>query len=230
MGLFLFVSVGAAVAGGVVYFRLRRVQRAQFIREYAFPERITRKLQETYPHLQTEQILDAQNALRDYFQVCRIAGRRQVAMPSQAVDVLWHEFILFTRYYKDFCQRAFGRFLHHTPAEAMSSPEHAQGGIKRAWRLACRLENIKPQQPDRLPRLFALDEQLQINNGFRYQLNCAAALAAINAGTQQTGGVYCASHIGCSSCSSCSSSGHGCSSGCSSDGGDSGCGGGCGGD
>jgi hypothetical protein len=97
------------------------------------------------------------DGLREYFQLCREARNRLVAMPSQVVDDAWHEFILFTRQYQQFCERGLGRFLHHTPAEAMRSPTDAQDGIKRAWRLACRRDGIDPKAPQSLPLLFALD-------------------------------------------------------------------------
>lgn len=35
--------------------------------------------------------------------------------PSQSVDLGWHEFILFTKSYSDFCHEELGRFIHHTP-------------------------------------------------------------------------------------------------------------------
>ena len=35
--------------------------------------------------------------------------------PSQRVDDAWHELILCTGYYADFCDRHFGRFVHHDP-------------------------------------------------------------------------------------------------------------------
>lgn len=38
--------------------------------------------------------------------------------PSLLVDLAWHEFILFTRYYDEFCQSNFNRFIHHTPSES----------------------------------------------------------------------------------------------------------------
>lgn len=37
--------------------------------------------------------------------------------PSLLVDLAWHEFILFTRYYNDFCIKYYTRFIHHTPSE-----------------------------------------------------------------------------------------------------------------
>ena len=35
--------------------------------------------------------------------------------PSETVDRGWHEFILCTRTYSEFCQRHFGRIIHHEP-------------------------------------------------------------------------------------------------------------------
>jgi hypothetical protein len=202
----LVVLCGAALLAYAVYIRYVR---ARYLERFVFPDALRRKLREARPELTREQENLVFDALRDYFHLCRLAGRRFVSMPSQAVDDAWHAFILFTRSYDQFCRRALGRFLHHTPAEAMVSPTIAQEGIKRAWKLACRREGIDPKAPARLPLLFAIDGMLGIANGFHYQLRCNPGAGASS---------YCASHIGCSSC------GGGC-------GGDSGCGGGgCGGD
>jgi len=35
--------------------------------------------------------------------------------PSHRVDLAWHEFILCTRAYEQFCQQTFGKFIHHQP-------------------------------------------------------------------------------------------------------------------
>jgi hypothetical protein len=191
-------------------------QRAGYIEAYPYQRFLDKRLATRRPELSPEQRAAVFAALHDYFQLCRRAGRRMVAMPSQAVDDAWHEFILFTRQYDKFCRHAFGRFLHHTPAEAMSSPTQASDGIKRAWRLACAQEKIDPKKPDRLPRLFAIDAALGIAGGFVYHLDCMAARNGA------AGSGYCASDIGCSG---------GCSgdSGSSDGDGSSGCGGGCGG-
>ena len=39
-------------------------------------------------------------------------------MYSLRVDEAWHQFILFTTQYNDFCRRFFGRYLHHSPSNA----------------------------------------------------------------------------------------------------------------
>jgi hypothetical protein len=193
-----------------------RQRREAYIAAYPYQRFLDQRLAARRPELSAEQRSEVFAALDDYFQICRKAGRRMVSMPSQAVDDAWHEFILFTRQYDKFCRHAFGRFLHHTPAEAMSTPTQATDGLKRAWRLACAQEKIDPKKPDHLPRLFAIDAALGIAGGFIYQLDCLAASGGAS------GSGYCASHIGCSS---------GCSgdSGSSDSGDGGGCGGGCGG-
>ena len=42
-----------------------------------------------------------------------ISGQRLT--PSYLVDQGWHELILFTRYYENFCEKTWGRFIHHHP-------------------------------------------------------------------------------------------------------------------
>lgn len=188
-------------------------RREAYLATYPYQRFLDQRLASRHPQLSAEQRAEVFFALDDYFRICSKAGRRMVAMPSQVVDDAWHEFILFTRQYEKFCRHAFGRFLHHTPAEAMSSPTQASDGLKRSWRMACAREGINPKAPQRLPRLFALDAKLGIAGGFVYQLDCMAA----RHGTDASG--YCASHIGCGG-------GGGGDSGCS---GNSGDGGGCGG-
>jgi len=220
MGKLIVFSLLALLVA-LLWRRWGRQRQAAYIERYPYQRFLDKRLAARRPELSPEQRTEVLAGLHDYFQLCRRARRRMVAMPSQAVDDAWHEFILFTRQYDKFCRHAFGRFLHHTPAEAMSSPTQASDGIRRAWRLACAQEKIDPKKPERLPRLFALDASLGIAGGFIYQLDCMAARNGA------TGDAYCASHIGCSSgCSGDSGSGD---SGSSDGDGGSGCGGGCGG-
>lgn len=213
--VFLIVMIGLML---YLYRRLNRSSQLSYLQNYRFHPSLRKKVQQRYPHLTNEQLMLVFTALRDYFYICNQSGKKMVSMPSQVVDVAWHEFILFTRSYNEFCTRALGRFLHHTPTEAMKTPTLAQEGIKRAWKLSCAREKIDPAVPDRLPLLFAIDTLLSIEDGYRYVLDCT------NPASPMYGNGYCASHIGCSS-------------GCSGDFGndsdsssDAGCGGGCGGD
>jgi hypothetical protein len=48
--------------------------------------------------------------------------------PSEIVDVGWDTFILYTREYMDFCGRAAGRYVHHTPIDKPGEQTHLPDG------------------------------------------------------------------------------------------------------
>jgi hypothetical protein len=205
----------------LIYFasRANKARQLKYIGQYQFHKGVRLKLSQKHPQLSEQQLDRVFQGLRDYFLICHRAKNRMVSMPSQVVDDAWHEFILSTRLYEKFCAKALGRFLHHTPAEAMSTPTLAKTGIKRCWRLACALEQINPKHPARLPLIFAIDGLLNISNGYIYRLDCK----------KDSAGAYCAGHIGCASgCggSSCGSGDASDSSDASDSGDASGCGGG----
>lgn len=215
VALFIVVLITILLAG-----RLFRISRQHFIERYRMPDAVLGRFRAKRPELTDDQATLVLNGLRQYFQICVRARGKFVSMPSQAVDDLWHEFILFTRNYRHFCSKAFWRYLHHTPVEAMPSRNVATAGIRRAWFHACRIEGINPKQPDRLPLLFALDAQLGIANGFVYRLNCSAPASS-------SSNTFCASDIGCGTGSSCG--GGSCGGDTGGHGGDGGGDGGCGG-
>ncbi|KGJ93885.1 glycine-rich domain-containing protein [Colwellia psychrerythraea] len=177
----------------VFFFYNRHKKRKAFIGDFEFPVSIKKGINTTYPHLNNEELELVIDTLRSFFLISYKAKLKPVAMPSQVVDVAWHQFILFTKNYEMFCKKGIGRFLHHTPTEAMKSKTTAQEGIKRAWRLACHLEHINPKSPSRLPMLFDIDTKLNIEDGFYYSKNCK------DRSSPNYGKNYCASHIGCSS-------------------------------
>jgi len=43
--------------------------------------------------------------------------------PPQKIDEMWHNFILFTFDYEEFCLTRFGRFIHHRPRQRGESLE-----------------------------------------------------------------------------------------------------------
>ena len=149
------------------------------------------KLIEKYPNLSQAQADEIIEALRSYFHICNMGldESENLAMPSQAVDCAWHEFILHTKLYGQFCEQAFGQFLHHSPAEAMVSQTEAQLTMKMTFNHACTLFNISTKSPDKLPPIFALDTQLNIPQGFSYSLRCL----------HNNDGSFCLSHVGCMS-------------------------------
>ena len=216
----------------------QKSKRLRFIENYKFSPVLIRRVQAQHDYLRDKDMKKVVDATRDYFYICSQAKGKMVAMPSEIVDVFWHEFLLFTREYQVFCQNGIGKFLHHTPTEMMKSPTSAQEGIKRAWRLACAKEGIDPKYPNRLPLLFRIDKELKIKGGFSYQLNCKGKIGTSDGSSSACGG-YCATDIGCAS-GCAGDSGSSSSDGGGFFGGDSSCGGssssascgggGCGGD
>lgn len=43
--------------------------------------------------------------------------------PPEKIDACWHEFILYTKDYAAFCEKYFGRFIHHNPRRVTDPPK-----------------------------------------------------------------------------------------------------------
>lgn len=213
-----------AITALVLWQKWRRARRAEFIRHAPLPTGLFERLRKKRPELTLKDCQLVSQALRQFFLAYLNSGCKFVSMPSQAADDLWHEFILYTRHYERFCQQAFGRFMHHTPAVVLSADKQNNAGLRRCWWHVCREENIDPKSPTRLPLLFALDSKLGIADGFAYVPDCSGTPRRL--GEQSGSTVYCGGDFSDASVDG-STDGFGDAS--SGDGGDSGCGGGCGG-
>jgi hypothetical protein len=211
-----------------VWRRWRRSIRADYIRSYTFPPALYAKLQKRRPELSLKDCQLVGRGLRQFFLAYLQGGCRYVSMPSQVVDDLWHELILYTRHYDAFCKKAFGGFLHHTPAVVLSRNRQNNAGLRRVWWLTCREENIDPRKPSRLPLLFAIDKKLNIEDGFVYVPDCRGIRRSDGS---NTGIPYCGGDFSSADFDGCTEGfGDWSDGGDSGDGGDGGCGGGCGGD
>jgi hypothetical protein len=243
MSIAIPISIACAALAGLsalLWQRQLRLRREAYIRDFILPKGLFEKLRERHPNLTLKECQLVAQGLRQFYLAHLKSGRKFVAMPSQVADDLWHEFILYTRNYQQFCRRAFGRFLHHTPAVVMSKGQRSDAGIQRCWHFACHEENINPKQPSRLPLLFALDSKLQVANGFVYVPDCSGFKRKGDDGST----TYCGADLGdfsagCGGGSSSwggdsffggdSDSGSDCGDGGGGDGGSSCGGGGCGG-
>lgn len=216
LGTFILIIFIVYLTVNFLQKRQKRKARLSYIDNFQFPDTVYKRIHEKYPHLGEDHINQVISSLKTYFALCGESPSRMISMPSQVTDVAWHEFILFTRRYEEFCMNAVGRFLHHTPAEAMKTPIEAQDGIRLTWQLACEHEGINPRSPSRLPLLFAIDTFLEIPDGFCYVLDCFATddknvLAGDSPAGQRV--PYCAAHIrcggggGCGGCGGCGGGG-----------------------
>lgn len=173
--------------------------RENYIRHFELPQGLFANLRKRRPELTLKDCQLVAQGLRQFFLAYLLGKRQHVSMPSQVADDLWHEFILFTRNYEAFCQRAFGTFLHHTPAVALADSQRANAGLRRTWWHCCRQENLNPRRATRLPLLFALDAKLKIAGGFTYALDCDALGRTGATATAGATVVYCAGDFSSSS-------------------------------
>jgi len=225
-GLGLQVLV-VLLTSGLAFVALRSWEasrRRQFIRESRFPPFLVTKLRAKYPLLSVGDVDLVMRGLRQFFVAYLRSNRKFVAMPSQVVDFAWHEFILHTWAYQLWCDAAFGKLLHHTPAEVLGRDPRRNDGLRRTWYWACKEESIDPRHPSRLPLLFALDNKFDIAGGFAYVPDCR------DIDRRSGSDVYCGSSFGGGSSADASGDADSFGGSESSGGDGGGCGCGCGGD
>lgn len=228
MPFLIAITVVLAIALFYFYQQHLRLKREEYIRTFDLPRGLYEGLRKRRPELTLKECQLVAHALRQFFVAHLRSGRKYVSMPSQVADDLWHEFILYTRHYEKFCQAAFGKFLHHTPAAVIGAEKKSNEGLRRVWFFTCQQENINPHSPTRLPLLFALDTKLNIANGFRYSPDCRP-LRAGDGNTTSTGVIYCGGDFSSSSFDGTTDGFGDSSSGSGDSGGGDGGGGGCGG-
>lgn len=206
-----------------------RLERAAFIRTYHFPADLKYKLDQAYPQLSGDQINQVLEGLRAWFLLIAANPGSHLGMPSKAVDAAWHEFIVLTKNYADFCDKAFGKFLHHAPHAGSAKAE--QDGLAWTWGSRASLGagalavGLGAGALLSSKDLFALDQQLGIAGGNLYSDNDFeqlekrhSQLAASSSSGSGDGGSSGGATSNCGDGGSCGDGG----------GGGGGCGGGCG--
>ena len=51
--------------------------------------------------------------LKRFLALCAMGGAKARYGIGKPVDDLWHEFILFTKLYTEFCEKVAGKYIHH---------------------------------------------------------------------------------------------------------------------
>jgi len=151
---------------------MRTARRQEFVATYRLPKGVGRKLQRKLG--QSTDLGIAFQGLHQWLRL-HVAAPGLLAMPSTAVDELWHDFILHTEEYQDFCRKAYGRTLHHSPEQSMETTalDALQGeGIGRTFAMACADGGIRLPQMLGLPILFQVDTALTMTDGQQWVLDC----------------------------------------------------------
>lgn len=111
---------------------------------------VVRRFREQFPVSERE----AQEIFREtkkwlwLLSVASPPGRLAVTDPILVLDEMWHAFLMYTKDYEEFCQRYFGRVLHHAPT---TYAENA------------RLQRRLASHPERVAR------ELEVRSRWQYQ-------------------------------------------------------------
>ena len=68
--------------------------------------------------------------------------------PLVVIDEMWHNFVLFTKEYFEFCFRYFGYYIHHAPATEAEDRESREKIVAQRTveeRVRARKEQLRPQ-------------------------------------------------------------------------------------
>jgi hypothetical protein len=85
-----------------------------------------------------------QQGLGEVIKFLVLAAENKVGMltPSRRVDLAWHELILYTRTYSEFCMQQFGKPIHHEPDGEMAANQ-------RQYRLTLDCYRARFGEPDK---------------------------------------------------------------------------------
>lgn len=75
---------------------------------------------------------------KKFLVVCSLS--KEPCSPSEKLDEMWHHFVLHTRDYTEFCNKFFGKFIHHVPNEEIAGPEIRVEMIRKAEQLFGQLD------------------------------------------------------------------------------------------
>lgn len=142
----------------------RRSIRLKQLESLKIESQIWRHFERLYPHVKIQQRRLIEQGFKDYLAL-HILRKQAYAMPSHAVDALWHILLEYPDTYRQLCQRSLGRVLQHQPYDTNTSSEVQQQQLYAAWQYSCRLHQLNPRHAHHLPRLFAIDQLLQWQGG-----------------------------------------------------------------
>lgn len=176
--LALFVGLIFTVLGVFLFYTIHKqnIARKSVARKKYRPSGIViEKLKKKYPGITDGEIELVWQALYSFFEIIRRArnsGEKVEAyMPSVIVDDLWHEMILDTKNYMNFCKKFYGNYIHHHPGTVKFETDFTDKEVNldtvKTYGI---LKEMKVELFNGLPLLLSVDEVLGVKNGFRYNI------------------------------------------------------------
>lgn len=190
----------------VLSVRVKCLKRIQFLNTLKMPQYIWDAFKQRHPTVSVVSHTQIEEGFKDYLAI-HLWSKGAYAMPSHAVDALWHLLIEeYDGFYKQVCQRVLGYELIHKPHDLQ--PNMVQKSLQETqllnvWQGACYIHALDPEHPQLLPRLFQVDAQTRWENGIIFSLPFMVAMYAQTIGT---GSVIPHTTTSCSSNSSSSTS------------------------
>ncbi|VXA56239.1 conserved hypothetical protein [Acinetobacter proteolyticus] len=183
-------------------------KKLQKIEQFKFDPIFWNKFRFYYPELGLKQRQLIEVGFKDYLAL-HVMQKQAYAMPSHAVDSLWHVMLEFPKQYQDLCERLIGRQLHHSPYEASTTSTQQTQQLFATWRNSCGLHAYQPRNTTLLPRLFAIDQALNWQDGqyFNLELMTKDYAQYLQAQSSSSSSSCSSSSNSCSSCSSCGGGG-----------------------
>lgn len=151
--------------------RIKKVfGKKEFPYDYQFPEIVIKrwKAKEQFSHITPSQFEQAESGLMQFFEVLYF-NKTSVAMVSELVDDLWHEFILHTKEYHKFCDTVFGKYIHHHPNEGHVVYDWSDKDVPQSMLNLYKLAKNSPLNIVKgTPIIFTIDEKCRIENGYKF--------------------------------------------------------------
>ncbi len=194
--------------------RMRHRQKLKHLVEMQIPNDIWQAFYQRHPQvsLSSQQIIA--EGFKDYLAL-HLWSKNSYAMPSHAVDALWHLLLEeYPYFYRQLCQSSLGYLLKHKPHDqnptALQKAQQQQQ-LMNTWHAACQIHHLDPKNTQTLPRLFQIDAQVKWENGIYFKLPLLLAMYAqllhVSSNTS-----LIEQNSACSSTTACSSSCSGSSS------------------
>lgn len=144
-----------------------------YLKNYKIPVVVKNKFMKENKIEEKDYVL-VEKALKQFFAMFFLASHKKhtkndnFLMTSKVVDELWHEFVLDTRSYHDFCNKTFGKYLHHAPAGTSSSSKEKEA-LKHTYKTSKVLKEYDLNfMSGSLPLIFMVDSLVGFPDGLTY--------------------------------------------------------------
>ena len=159
-----------------VLIRKDKNKRYKYTENLNFPNSIDMALKKEFPNFTDENINLVKQGLKEYLKLYALSSRGKIILPSLVVNLALKEFFK-TVEYQDFIKNVFKFYFTDV---LMKNNNIIDNDLKVVWTLTCENENINPNKPDKLPLIFSIDSQLNIENGFRFTIDESNDDSSIN--------------------------------------------------